>query len=110
MALQMEYTDEFGTTYPESYWKVVQTNMCQADKCGMVQLYGYVDAASKGKRIIGQKTYAIDKEAYELNFDADALNPEGKNPISAGYAHAKAMADVVMGRDVISFFEHAIDV
>ena len=110
MALQMEYTDEFGTTYQESYWKVVQTNMCQADKCGMVQLYGYVDAANKGKRIIGQKSYNIDTAAYEASFDADALNPEGKNPISAAYAHAKATADVGEGEAATSFFEHAVDV
>ena len=104
MAFQMSFTDNFGVVYPESYWKVVATNICQADKVGNVTFYGYQDEANKGKRIIGTKNYAVSNGAYLACFDVDSLNPNGANPVAASYVHALATKDV----DSISFFENAL--
>ena len=106
MAFQMEFTDKYGDIYPESYWKVVQTNICQADKVGRVQFYGYQDAANSGKRIIGEKSYDITNGAYEAAFDVDVLNPNGANPVAAAYVHALATQDT----DGQSFFATAANV
>lgn len=94
MAFQMSFTDQYGTVYQESYWRVVQTNICQSEKKGLVMFYGYENAANKGKRVIGEKAYVIDKDAYEASFDADSLNPNGVNPVLAAYLHAAGTMDV----------------
>jgi hypothetical protein len=110
MPYEMTFTDEYGTVYPESYWKVAQTNMCQAERSGMIAIYGYQDEANVGKRIIGQKSYNINTEAYDEYFAPNVLNPEGENPVRAGYIYALATKDVGTGEDAVSFFEDAVEV
>lgn len=111
MAFEMAFTDEFGDTYTESYWKVAQTNISQAEKRGQIRFHGFENEAKKDKRIIGVKDYTIDEDTYETYFAADALNPDGKNPAAAAYIYAKAKKDVpVEDGEPISFFENALDV
>lgn len=105
MALQMEYTDEFGVKYLESYWRVAQISISQAQRRGMIQFYGYSDAANRGKRIIGQKQYSVGTEDYDDCFGVDALNPEGINPSIAAYDYAKGATEINGAR----FFANAID-
>lgn len=107
MAFSMSFTDEFNTTYPNSYWRVAQTNICQASKTGHIVFYGFQDADNKGRRVIGQKSYAIDEAAYLANFDADSLNPSGANPVTAAYLHAAATLDTDDGGSKVGFFSRA---
>jgi hypothetical protein len=110
MAFQMSFTDEYDVTYPESYWKVTQTNMCQSGEYGYVEFQGFQDAANKGKRIIGTKNYSVTKGDYIEFFGWDALNPDGKNPVRAAYEYAVSIKDVGTVEDAVSFFEDAIEV
>lgn len=107
MAFEMTFTDDFGEVYPESYFKLVQCNICLADKTGNIVFYGYPSAAQKGKRIIGQKSYAVTADLFNQYFVTDELDPEGENPYKASYIMALAIKDIGEGEDAVSFFENA---
>jgi hypothetical protein len=110
MAFQISFTDQYGTVYPESYWRVVQTNICQSDKKGYIVFYGYEDAANKGKRTIGERSYSIDSTHYDEHFGVSVLNPNGSNPVSAAYIYAKEILDVsFVEGEKTSFFADAIN-
>lgn len=107
MAFQMNYTDEYGDSYEESYWRVVQPTLNKEAREGAVVFYGYQDADHKGKRIIGQKIYAIAHDDFDEYFSPDDLNPEGKNPWEASYRFATATLDTGPQEAPVSFFDGA---
>jgi hypothetical protein len=90
MALQLSHADEYGDVYEQSYWRVVQVNLCKADATGNVTFYGYASEAAKGKRVIGSWSRAVTPEQFAEYFGPDELNPEGRNPWEAAYRFAKA--------------------
>lgn len=108
MALQLSYTDSFSEEYPEAYFRLVQCNICVADKSGQVTFYAYPNAAKKGKRVIGQRSYAITPETYDTYFATSVLKT--KDPYKQAYELAKATKDVGEGLEAKSFFDGAIDV
>ena len=93
MAFTLPQADEYGDTFPKSYWKPVQVNLCSLDKTGMVLFYGFESAANKGKRVIGRKSYAVTPEQFDRFFAADGLNPDGKNPWAAAYELALSVEE-----------------
>lgn len=117
MAFKMSYTDLFGEEYPESYWRVVETNLAKPEKRGRVVFYGYPSEAQKGKRIIGQKEYAVDQALFEAHFETPALSPDGDNPYKAAYALALEVKDIQLSPaegeeegEKVSFFANAKEV
>ena len=106
MAFILPQTDQYGDAFEQAYWKPVQVNLCMADSAGMVLFYAYESAAKKGKRVIGQKSYAVTPEQFAEFFAADELNPEGRNPWAAAYELAKSVKDAGEKGEV-SFFEGA---
>ena len=105
MAFILSHTDEFGDTFEKAYWRVVQCNLCKIDGTGMVVFYAYESEAKKGKRVIGQKSYAVTPQQFGEFFAADELNPEGRNPWAAAYEFALSVKGA--GADGQSFFEAA---
>lgn len=112
MALQMEFLDNYQELHAESYWRVVGTNISQSDQLGRIVFYGYPNAESR--RVIGEKSYEINAEAYAERFAPNSLNPSGRNPVKAGYEHAKETLDICEGvgeeQVCVSFFKDAKDV
>lgn len=102
MALEMSFTDEFGDTYAQSYWRVAEFPKIDKEQhCLSVTFHGYENAAKKGKRIIGTKRYDVDGEAFNTYFPVDA----SLNIYAAAYVMAKATPD----EDGSSFFGGAVD-
>ena len=111
MALQMTYTDVYEDTYPESYWRLMDCNINKPAKTGNVTFYGYADAAQKGKRVIGSKSYVVDASLFDQFFGPTVLDPEGANPYESAYLMAKAVKDELAADGKYkSFFDGAIDV
>lgn len=116
MGIQLNYTDEHSEQYLTSYWKPVQINFSEGDNAANIVFYGYKDAASKGKRIIGQKQYTLDADKVTKYLKAapkDATTVRGAL-LSAAYTLAKETFDRDISSnekpDMVSFFEGGIDV
>ena len=110
MAIQLSFTDQYGDEYPQAYFRVVQRNLNDENKTGMVLFYAYENAAKKGKRIIGQKEYNVTPEDYDAYFATDKQDPAGKNPKKSSYEFAKAKKDIGQGESAKSFFDGGVDV
>ena len=102
MAFTLPHADEYGDAFPKSYWKPAQVNLSSLDKTGVVVFYGFEGEAEKGKRVIGQKSYAVTPQQFGEFFAADELNPEGRNPWAAAYEFALSVKGA--GADGQSFF------
>lgn len=116
MAFVQSFTDEYGTTFPSSYWNCAETNICKADQRGRVLFYAYENEASKGKRIISQKSYAVGSVSYTTYFAPTAIDPLNVNHVSQAYALANATLDTDSGQKdgngkpiMVSFFAGATE-
>ena len=112
----MSYTDSYGEVYPESYWKPASFNFTEADQVGNIVFYGYPNAAQKGKRIIGQKSYQLSAEqisGYLMKAPPDGTTVR-KAMLSLAYKLAKETKDVNAGTpeepNNVSYFENGLDV
>jgi len=95
MAIKLNFTDSYGENYPESYWKPVQINFCEADQNGQITFYGYPKVSQKGKRIVGQKSYALDAArilTYLKSTPADVTTVRN-SMLSMAYKLAKETLD-----------------
>jgi predicted phage tail protein len=92
MAKQMRFKSLTGVVCEESYWIPVQVNLNKIDKTGVVLFYGYAskEARDLGSLPVGQKTYAVSQEQFDLYFTANAINPEGTNQFLAAYVLAES--------------------
>jgi hypothetical protein len=104
MAYQMEFTDEYGEVFAESYWRLEQNNRAtKGNPNAHLLLYGYTNAANKGKRIIGQKSYVLDSQVYTEWLSDAAIKDAEKTVDEQAYLYAMASKDT----DGVSFFEDA---
>ena len=111
MAKVMSFTDQYGETSPQSYWRIVLVNRVKEDRTANLVFYGFTNESQKGKRIIGQKSYTVSGEDFDTWFSPSVLSPEGINPESKAYEYAVATKDVDSGGgNMVSFFEGAHDV
>ncbi len=85
MAFQMDYSG-----YPESYWRLASYTLSPSNKFGGLRFIGFKTRQERldGKAPIGEKHYVITPAIYDEYFKPDLLNPEGKNPLLAGYVFA----------------------
>lgn len=114
MAKAIQYSDQFGNTYSESYWRVVQINISIVDKNSLIVFYGYKDQATRsaGKQSIGQKTYTISGDVFDTLY-ATHLAPNGPNLMQLAYQHATSTLDTPSlenPEELVSFFEGGEDV
>lgn len=120
MAKQMFFTDEFGEDYPSSYWRPEQINLApKASGTGMITFCAYKDEAAKGKRVIGQKIYALKRDDILKYFSLAPL--DASSAVNAVYSAAYRIANERLDKDsgrtdldgkpvAVSFFNTAIDV
>lgn len=95
MAFQMAYTDIYGNTHAESYWRVVQVNISVPDRSALFCLYGYkdVNARNASKMHIGQKTYNVSGDNFDGYLTAH-FEPGGPNIAAMTYNYAASCEDV----------------
>jgi hypothetical protein len=95
--------EQFGVTFPESYWRPAQVTIVPADRRVGVVFYGYASSAARhaGLPPIGQRSYFVHEDDYEARYGTATLDEPGQNPIRRAYELAMEMDD---------FFEGALDV
>src|ERR1700743_2597307 len=93
MAWQMNYTDQYGDNYAQSYWRVVQCNLQKEEQTGQVIFNGYENGAKAGQRIIGQKAYYVTPALYQQYFLPTLVQPQGVDHIKQCYAMSGAVLD-----------------
>lgn len=112
MAVSRAFSDPYGNTYADSYWMLVQCNICPIDQNAMVLFYGYrsePDRRAK-KSPIGSKQYSVSGPDF-VRLMTEHLT-KGTNIMALAYALAKETKDEVDPEDPenkISFFENATD-
>lgn len=86
MALQMEFNGK-GLRAPESYWKILNTNIDHSAKSGTITIAGYYNKEARDDDLFGnileQKVVGIDEDMY---------NAQLKNPtpiLESAYEIAK---------------------
>ena len=109
MAIKLNYPDEFGELYPESYWKCVETNLHHAEKLGRILFYGFKDSKNSGKRIVGAVDYRLTPVEYETYFSSNILGATDVNVVSQAYKLAKETKSVTVDGKSESFFEKGVD-
>lgn len=115
MAMKRSYEDQYGNSYTDSYWRIVQINVGVADRTANIVFYGYKDAASReaNKQSIGSKSYSVSGAVFDQMM-AQHLADKGPNIMALAYQYAKKTKDVVVDpQDTsknVSFFADAIDV
>jgi hypothetical protein len=59
--------EQFGVTFPESYWRPAQVTIVPADRRVGVVFYGYASSAARhaGLPPIGQRSYFVHEDDYE---------------------------------------------
>lgn len=110
MAKQIPYTDFYGESYPESYWRPEQLNFTKKD--GYILFYGYPDEERRGKRVIGQKEYVVTPEIFEEYMKAPPEEDASAFAAIASKAYeiADAVLDVKAEGVAVSFFDGASDI
>src|SRR3712207_5310154 len=109
MAKQMPFTDQYGNTNHESYWRLAQCNISVPDKSALLVFYGYKDKASRNaaKQAVAAKHYASMGE----NFDAcwsRHLEPGGPTMAEMAYQYSMECLDArAEDRALHSFFEES---
>lgn len=73
---KMDYTDERGQRYSDSYWELVQFNLSPTDKSLHVIFYGYkdLDSFKAGKQSIGTIDYSVSGEKVFDYVDAPVMD------------------------------------
>ena len=88
MAKQLNSTDQYGENYPSSYWRVVQVNLCKADKTGMILFQGYPDISRAGKQVLtglGTDAGSLFQLSVGLATYINSITPNTL-PVTAPYA------------------------
>jgi hypothetical protein len=114
MGKQMNYTDQYGNTQANSYWRIAQVNIGVSDRNAYVLFYGYKDktARNDGKLSVGSKSYSISGTAFDTLY-AEHVAPNGPNLMTLAYNYATSKLDTPSAGDpavLVSFFDGAQDV
>lgn len=113
MAKQMAFSDQFGNTYPASYWRLVYVAIDAVGGNARLVFYGYKDKAARdaAKVNIGQKAYDLSGAEFQTYY-AHHLEPNGPNLMTLCYEYCGQKKDVPQGGELpdVSFFETATDV
>lgn len=93
MAFQMSYTAADGGEHPQSYWRVVSTQLDRLSRTGIIAFYGWHNAAYRAnkKPTIGQVEYAVPVELYNQFFDAAIVSTADSNDEKQSYLLARAV-------------------
>ena len=106
MAFQMSFTDRYGDTYATSYWRPENWNFTKTT--AEVTFTGYVDAAHKGGRVIGQHGYNLTADQYAAYIQAaPAIATTTFDAISS---QMYALATATLDTNGASFFSGATEV
>ena len=101
MALAKAYTDTYGTTHSQSYWRVERITLNKKDdNSAEISISCYADAASKLKQVCERRTFLVLGDDYAAYFDATNLDLPSENPIKSAYEFLKTQL----------FFQDATDV
>jgi len=97
LALQQSHDSEDGVTHASAYWRVAQTNFCQSEETGKVNLYAYHNKASSdaGKANVGQRDYPVDGTQYNKYFTPSKVGASGQNHVKRAYELIKKSPDVL---------------
>lgn len=117
MAFEKNFTDQYGENYPASYWRVVECNLQKEAQSGQIVFNGYSDKNNAGKRIIGQKAYAVTADLYTQYFLPALIQPVGVDHIKQCYALSMAVLNIdtdtkdAQDKEImVSFFNGATDI
>lgn len=109
MAKQLSFTDSYGDTYAESYWRVENVRIDKKTQTVHFEFVGYPDALHKGGRTIGTVLYNVGDTDYETYFSPTVL--DSRNPIAAAYVYADDKPGTVLGEGMPRmFFTNANDI
>lgn len=101
MALAKAYTDTYGTTHSQSYWRVERVTLnFKDDNSAEISVSCYADAASRLKQVCERRTFLVLEDNYTAFFDVGTLDLANENPIKSAYKFLKTQV----------FFQDATDV
>lgn len=97
MAYRMQYSDDSGNDYNDSYWRIVQVNISVADKNANIVFHGYKSkqARNNNKAPIASKQYTCG-EVYTALIDSQ------KDVVAKAYELCRTLEEV-------DFFASAIE-
>ena len=113
MALQINYTDKYGNTLPESYWRIEDIRINVRGRNCVFMLCAYKDATCRqtNKQPLEKINVHVGGPEFETYYIEHITKQ--KNLAEIGYAVAKAWKNNGMGGDsenVETFFNGAVDV
>lgn len=94
MAFQIQHTDQYGNTHPESYWRIMFLAADLAGRTARVEFLGFKDksAHDSGKQPIGSRSYSVSGSGFDAYL---AGYEQGQTDLFAlGYTYALAAHEV----------------
>lgn len=91
MAFQIAYIGADGGEHPQSYWKVVSTQLDRLNRNGVIAFYGWHNAAYRAdkRQFVGVVQYNVTQELYDQYFDAAVVSVADSNDEKQSYLLAK---------------------
>lgn len=117
MAFQKSFTDTFGATHDESYWRLSSFEFHKEEGRAVLYFRGFANAtaASTGKPALAMRQYELRGEAFTaLLQKLTGADNSGASLAAQAYAFAVAAKDVSTGTNdengapvMVSFFDGA---
>lgn len=103
MALQLSYSDDFGVTHSEAYWRIIGINQIYSDSKGVVMVAVYHNAAARqnGKKPLTVKHYLFGQNEFiafgDFSYAIDETDVHYRNFI---YTELKKLDEFVEAENV----------
>ncbi len=115
MAYRMNFTDQYGDNYPQSYWKPVEMFINVLNHSILIRFGAFINQEKSGGRVIGEKKYLVTSQKFAelINSSITDSSSIKSAVLSKAYETALSTKDVQSGVDeegnavMVSFFENA---